>query len=132
MKNLNKDYNKFTDAYTKLLNKKSKALVEASGGLLDYFITALKFLRDDYILKLPFGEQPENLSMQALTTAISEYELSNTCVNNYYDSLGHILSEVKEKDETKVKELYEQEKAYHWGNFWSLVMLNIEERKINA
>jgi len=127
------NYKKIYKQYAESLWTKHNNLIGSTGNVLDYFITSLKFMRDYYLLNMS-EDAPENDKMKAasITTAVAEYEKFNSCINNYYKPTGEILDALADQEKEKIQEAYDKEKAYHWTNFWQLVMLNIEDWRANA
>lgn len=131
MSNFKTEFKALYKAYNKKLKLHHKNNFNQFFNNMDYFVTYLKFIRDYYILTEPLvlesGE--ENLKIAALATAISEYNSYKNCINNYYTSTG-----IRKIDGTaeEVQQQYNTEKAFHWNNFWTLVMTNMEGWMNNA
>ena len=133
MQDFKHNYKKLYNQYAKSLWIKHTEMVKNTGNVLDYFVNYLKFMRDYYILTVP-ADAPENdkLKTAAIVTAVSEYEKFNSCINNYYSANGEVLEKFADQPKEHILEEYSKERAYHWTNFWQLVMLNIEDWRANA
>mgnify|MGYP006873014395 CR=1 FL=1 len=131
MRNFKKDFKRLCVCYDKKLRKCHKDSFNALNNNMEYFITYLKYLRDYYILtdQLTTENGENDIKVTSLIAAISEYEKSQSCINNYYKPDGTRLTD---EDEKEVLEKYNKEKAFHWSHFWQLVMLNIESWTANA
>jgi hypothetical protein len=129
MGDFTKEFKKLYKAYDKKLKKEHEINFKNLNNNMDYFITYLKFMRDYYILTEPLilegGE--ENLKIASLSTAVSEYELYQTCENNYYGFDGTKIIYKVEGTSEEVQQKYNLEKSFHWNNFWSLIKLNMED-----
>lgn len=122
----------FTKKYKKIYKeyqKKFKNFNLMNDNILEHLIEYLTFLRDYYILTLPKNpSKDEELLLNSVATALSEYSAWKNCINKYYDTNGNILAKDKTKEE--IDKLYRAEKTKHWSIFWQLVTFNIEELTI--
>jgi len=90
-------------------------------------------MRDYYVLCSPKDlNEADKTKIAALITAVAEYDKFNGCINNYYKPNGEVLEALSDLSTDEIKAKYNQEKAQHWTNFWQLVMLNVEDWRVNA
>ena len=127
MKNFKNTNKKLFNSYKKRL----KALIKAgdpTSNPLGYFIEYLKMLRDYYLLTSEYCAEIslDNFELASLTTAISEYEKSQTCISNYYKIENGTNIRIAEGTEEEVMERYSKERAFHWESFWKLVAIGFE------
>ena len=127
MNSFKKSHRKLYRSYKKLLKKTYKTGLKQNGPL-EYFVTYLKLLRDYYLLTEPYHETLDQNSFEltSLVAAISEYEKSQTCINNYYSVEGDSIVRIATGTEEEVLEKYSKEKNFHWESFWNLVKYSIE------
>ena len=124
-----KEFKQLYHTYDKTLKETHTTNFKGLNNCMDYMITYLKFMRDYYILTEPLelesGE--ENLKIASLATAVSEYEQYQNCMHKYYGFDGTQVIYKVEGSSDEVQRLYNQEKAFHWNNFWELIRLNMED-----
>lgn len=85
-------------------------------------------MRDYYIIAgCHRPGHPERLRVKALITAIAEYELSQQCIHKYYQLVNNKVVPIIQGTAEEINAKYAKERALHWGMFWQLTMLNIED-----
>jgi len=130
-----KEIKKLSSYYDRKLRECHKYSFNAVDNNLDYFVTYLKFLRDYFLLTTPAEQQKKQpLKITSLVAAVGEYEKYSSCIFNYYkvndkDEITEIQTDMDKKE---VAAAYWKERNEHWGNFWQLIMLNIESWTANA
>lgn len=129
-----KQYKKLQSEYNKKLLAEHKASFSILDNNMGYFITYLKMLRDYYLLTNPVRNVNEltDLKTTTLVAAISEYEKYATCIANYYKLENNKVERLTDEPEEEVSKKYNNERKFHWVNFWQLVMTNIEEWSVNG
>jgi hypothetical protein len=124
-----KQYKKIQKAYTKKLLAEHKANSSGLAGNLNYFVTYLKMLRDYNLLTNQQADLNKiaDLKTTTLVAAVSEYEKYQTCIFKYYKVKNNSIERLTEESEEAVSKKYNEERKFHWINFWQLVMTNIED-----
>lgn len=119
---------KLTAFYSKELKRLNKNNSKKSIIDLDYFITNLKFIRDQIILSEPLLiDDKENMKIATIATAIKEYKSYTNCITKYFNKENNILVPKVPDKKDELTEQYQKERAFHWNNFWSIVKDNIED-----
>jgi len=120
MQSFKKKYKKLYKQYTKILHQYQKQALSSPEYNVEYLVAYFKLIRDYYILmKSSTQDANEKLTIAALFSALSEYNKFKNCT---------VTDDLTKEDQQTL----EKEKALHWTNFWQLVMLNIEDWKLDA
>lgn len=129
MKQFKKEYKKLYKSYKKQLRLLFQTGTQKWIDPTKYFIAYLKMIRDYKVLNTSYIEKfdEKNLDLTALVTAISEYELSQTCIEKYYKIENGILTRITSEDEETTLQKFRDEKLFHWEAFWNIVKMNIED-----
>ena len=129
-----KQYKKIQKAYAKKLLAEHKASSSGLDGNLNYFVTYLKMLRDYNLLTNQQADLNKivDLKTTTLVAAVSEYEKYQTCIFKYYNVKNNSIERLTEEPEEAVSKKYNEERKFHWINFWQLVMTNIEDWRENG
>lgn len=129
MKNFKKEYKKLYKSHKKQLKRLFRTGTQKWIDPTKYFIAYLKMIRDYKVLNTSYIEKfdEKNLDLTALVTAISEYELSQTCIEKYYKIENGVLTRITSEDEETTLQKFRDEKLFHWEAFWNIVKMNIED-----
>jgi hypothetical protein len=129
MKQFKKEYKKLYKSHKKQLRLLFRTGTQKWIDPTTYFIAYLKMIRDYKVLSTPYIEKfdEKNLDLTALVTAISEYELSQTCIEKYYTLENGVLTRITSEDEETTLQKFRDEKLFHWEAFWNIVKMNIED-----
>lgn len=124
-----KNYKKLYKSYKKLLKDLNFSNINSWQDPTKYFIAYLKMIRDYRLLATSDITKIEenDAGLAALITAISEYELSQSCFFKYYKVENGIVSRIVDTDEETTLKKYSQEKLFHWEAFWNIVKMSIED-----
>lgn len=129
MKNFKKEYKKLYKSHKKQLKRLFQTGTQKWTDPTKYFIAYLKMIRDYKVLNTSYIEKfdEKNLDLTAIVTAISEYELSQTCIEKYYKIENGVLTRITSEDEETTLQKFRDEKLFHWEAFWNIVKMNIED-----
>ena len=123
-----REQKKLWSTYKKKLKTLQKKSFNSPPVGLDYFVTYLRYLRDFYIIQGCYkADHPEHIKTRTLITAIKAYEESLECIHKYYQVVNSKIVQIAQGTAEEVSAKYAKERAFHWGLFWRLVTLNIED-----
>jgi hypothetical protein len=97
-----KETKQLNKVYEITFNKLQKAIFVDTKNGLALFVEYLKYLRDSIVLQEPYEEsESAKLKLATIITAIAEFEAYAKAI--------------------------EQQKTFHWNNFWELIKQNMED-----
>ena len=109
-----REKNKLWATYNKRLKKLHKTNFSIPTNNLEYFITYLKYLRDYYILtNCPEKNSPDYVKANTIASAIAEYELSQQCINKYYQLINGKITQIAEGTSEEIQAKFAKERAIH-------------------
>lgn len=124
--------------HKKNLKKINKEVYALKSPLEDYIVEYLKELRDylTYCRNFTISDEARairkkeghmNYLLDALLSALKEYEDYQSCFDKYYEKKGAQTIKKAKGTDVEVATKYSKERQKHLSAFWLLVSLNLRE-----